>query len=120
MTSGTASRFFEDFIEDTDFSHCSEIFKTVEKARLNFEKTLIKIKEIENPDVVTYHSRRLVEMATDITIALLFMRDAKHSERKMKVAETFIAKMITRVEMNMNFIVSGESTLLDNYSDIIG
>ena len=120
VTSGTASRFFEDFIEDADFSHCSGLFAKTEKARLNFEKTLIKIKEIEDQDVVTYHSRRLVEMATDITIALLFMRDAKHSERKMKVAETFIAKMVTRVEMNMNFIISGESSLLENYSEIIG
>ncbi len=59
-------------------------------------------------------------MATDITIALFFMRDAKYSERKVKVAETFIAKMVTRVEMNMKFIVSGESTLLENYEDIIG
>lgn len=120
ITSGTASRFFDDFIESTDFSHCKELFTKVEKAKLHFEKTLIKIKEIEDQDVVTYHSRRLVEMATDITIALFFMRDAKHSERKMKVAETFIAKMGTRVEMNMNFIVGGESTLLNNYEDIIG
>lgn len=120
VTSGTASRYLDDFIEATDFSHCSELFAKVEKSKLNFEKTLIKIKEIENQDMVTYHSRRLVEMATDITVALLFMRDAKHSERKMKVAETFISKMTTRIEMNMNFIVSGESSLLDNYQDIIG
>ena len=119
VTSGTAMRYIEDFIEAEDFSHCSELLAKVEKAKLNLEKTLIKIKEIEDADVVTYHSRRLVEMATDIVIALLFMRDAKHAERKMKVAETFISKMLSRVEMNMNFIVSGESTLLDNYKDII-
>ena len=120
VTSGTATRFFDDFIESTDFSHCKDLFTKVDKAKLNFEKTLIKIKEIEDQDIVTYHSRRLVEMATDITIALLFMRDAKHSERKLKVAETFIVKMVTRIEMNMNFIISGESTLLDNYQNIIG
>jgi hypothetical protein len=119
VTSGTASRFFDDFIENTDFSHCKGLLKKVEKAKLNFEKTLISIKETDNQDVVTYHSRRIVEIATDITIALLFMRDAKHSERKLKVAETFIAKMTTRVEMNMNFIVSEDSTLLENYQDII-
>ena len=120
VTSGAASRFFDDFIEETDLSHCKGLLAKVEKAKLNFEKTLIKIKEIEDQEVVTYHSRRLVEMATDITIALLFMRDAKHSERKLKVAETFIAKMITRIEMNMQFIISGESTLLNNFQDIIG
>jgi len=120
ITSGTASRFIEDFIESTDFSHCKDLLGQVEKAQLNFDKTLLKIKEIADADVVTYHSRRLVEMATDIVIALLFMRDAKHSERKIKVAETFIAKMVTRVEMNMNFIVGEESTLLKNYQEIIG
>ena len=120
VTSGTASRFIEDFIDGTDFSHCKELFKTVEKSILHFEKTLIKIKETSDQEIVTYHSRRLVEMATDIAVALLFMRDAKHSERKMKVAETFIAKMVTRVEMNMNFIVGDDTTLLKNYQDIIG
>ncbi len=119
ITSGTASRFIEDFIENNDFSHCKDLFSKVEKAQLNFEKTLIKIKEITDQDIITYHSRRLVEMATDIVIGLFFMRDAKHSERKLKIAETFIAKMLTRIEMNMNFIISGESTLLKNYQDII-
>ena len=119
VTSGVASRFLDDFIEAEDFSHCNELFSQVQKAKLSFEKTLIKIKEIADQDVVTYHSRRLVEMVTDIAIALFFMRDAKHSERKMKVAETFIAKMVTRIEMNMNFIVGEESTLLNNYQDII-
>ncbi len=119
ITSGTASRFIEDFIENNDFSHCKDLFSKVEKAQLNFGKTLIKIKEITEQDIITYHSRRLVEMATDIVIGLFFMRDAKHSERKLKIAETFIAKMLTRIEMNMNFIISGESTLLKNYQDII-
>ncbi len=119
VTSGTAYRYIEDFIEGNDFSHCPELLKKVEKAKLDFEKTLIKIKETEEEDIITYHSRRLVEMATDIVIALLFMRDAKHAERKMKVAELFISKMVTRVEMNKNFIVNEESTLLENYQDII-
>jgi hypothetical protein len=119
ITSGVASRFFDEFLENEDFSHCPGLLKKVERAKLNFEKTLISIKETDDQDVVTYHSRRMVEIATDITIGLFFMRDAKYSERKFKIAETFIAKMVTRVEMNMNFIVSGESTLLNNYKDII-
>ncbi len=119
IITGTASRYIEDFIENEDFGHCTALLEQVKKAQLNFEKTLIKIKEITDEEVVTYHSRRLVEMATDIVIALLFMKDAKHSERKLQVAETFIAKMVTRVAMNMNFIISEESTLLKNYNSII-
>jgi hypothetical protein len=62
----------------------------------------------------------MVEMAIDLIQSYLLIRDAKHSERKYKIAETFIKKMAPRVEEKMNFIVSEDSTLLKNYKAIIG
>jgi len=45
-----------------------------------------------------YHSRRLVEMATDPILSYLLMRDSNHSERKQKAASIFIAKMPSRIK----------------------
>ena len=74
----------------------------------------------EDASFMEYHSRRLVEMATDLFQAYLLTRDAQHSERKRKVAEIFVDKMIPRVDMNMHFIVEGEASLLKHYRDVIG
>ncbi|RKX72846.1 MAG: acyl-CoA dehydrogenase [Spirochaetes bacterium] len=119
VTTGTAISIMDEY-ESEDFSHAEELHKQLHKARLNFEKTLVGIKDVDKPDFITYHARRVVEMATDIIIGYLMIRDAAHSDRKMKVAEIFIEKMLPRVEMSMNFILKGNASLLDDYKDIIG
>lgn len=75
--------------------------------------------DFETSDFITYHARRLVEMATDMIIAYLFLRDAAHLERKMKVAEIFIEKMLPRVRMSMSFILEGKASLLADYKEVI-
>ncbi len=119
VTSGTAISIMDEY-ESESFSHAKDLHKQLLKARHDFEKTLVGIKGAEDPDFVTYHSRRLVEMATDIIIAYLMIRDAVHSERKMKVAEIFIEKMLPRVKMSASFILDGKASLLANYKEVIG
>ena len=59
------------------------------------------------------------EMATDLIISYLFMRDGNFSERKRKIAEIFITKMISRIKANRDFIVGENATLLKNYKAVI-
>jgi len=118
ITSGAAVSVFDDY-ESEDFSHAETLFQQTRKSRNNVEKALVHIKGLENEEIVTYHSRRLVEMTTDIIQSYLLLRDAKYDERKMKMAELFIQKAAVRVEMNMNFILHSEQTLIKNHSAII-
>jgi len=59
------------------------------------------------------------EIATDLIIGYLFMRDGNYSERKQKVAAIFIAKMVSRIKANRDFIMSENGTLLKNYKAVI-
>ncbi len=59
-------------------------------------------------------------MATDVILGYLMIRDAARSERKKKVAEIFIEKMLPRVKMSMSFILEGKASLLANYKEVIG
>jgi alkylation response protein AidB-like acyl-CoA dehydrogenase len=69
----------------------------------------------------TYHSRRLVEMATDLILSYLLLRDGAHSERKLKVAALYIAKVPSRIRMNRDFITGdNKAVLLQHYEDVIG
>jgi hypothetical protein len=119
VTSGTASAAMDDY-DGNDYSYAPELLKKVRRARTMFEKALVHAKEVDDETFTTFHSRRLVEMATDVIIAYLMLRDAKHAERKMKVAELFVAKMLPRVEAASTVVCSDDKFLLDNYKDIIG
>ncbi|HCM27767.1 MAG: acyl-CoA dehydrogenase [Treponema sp. GWB1_62_6] len=118
ITSGAAVAVFDDY-EGEDYAHAPELFQQTKKARNMVEKALVHLKGLEDEEAVTYHSRRLVEMTTDIVQSYLLLRDARHDERKMKLAEIFIKKAAVRVEMNMNFIVNGEQVLVRNYKAVI-
>ena len=119
VTSGTAASIMDEY-EGDDFSHAEELHKKVLEARHCFDKTLVGIKDIKEADFLDYHSRRIVEMATDLIISYLLLRDAKKADRKKKIAEVFIEKMLPRIEMSMNFILGGKAVLIENHKDIIG
>ncbi|RKX93074.1 MAG: acyl-CoA dehydrogenase [Spirochaetes bacterium] len=119
VTSGTAASIIDEY-EQEDYSHVPELHETLRKAKFNFEKTLVGVKEVDKKDFATYHSRRLVEMATDVIQGYLLLRDAKYSGRKKKVAEVFMEKMDARIRANMSFILDEKGILIDNYKDIIG
>jgi alkylation response protein AidB-like acyl-CoA dehydrogenase len=118
ITSGTASSILDEY-DEADCSHAPELLKMIRRARNCFEKANIHVKERDDETVTVYHSRRLVEMATDVAIGYLLVRDAKYAQRKMKVAEMFVSRMLPRVEAAMSFIMSDEATLLKNYKDVI-
>jgi len=118
ITSGTAAALLDEY-DSEDHSYAGSLVDIVRKARNNFEKALIHAKGVDDPKFMEYHARRLVEMTIDLIQSYLLLRDGKLSERKLKVAETFIRHMQSRVEEKMTFIVSEESTLLNNYNAII-
>ena len=84
---GTIGTALDEY-ESEDFSHAPKLHKAVQVARNKFDKALVYLKGLEDDNLVSYHSRRMVEMATDLIMSYLLLRDAKHSERKLKIAET--------------------------------
>jgi len=119
VTSGTAASVIDEY-EQENYSHVPQLHKVLLEARFNLEKTLVSVKEVKKDNFLTFHSRRLVEMTTDIIQGYLLLRDAAFSDRKKKVAEVFIEKMAVRVKANMSFIMDDKGVLIDTYQDILG
>jgi 3-(methylthio)propanoyl-CoA dehydrogenase len=119
VTSGTAAAALDEFDED-DYSYAEPLLKKLRKSRIDFDKAMIAVREAEDADLVTFHSRRCVEMATDLVQGYLMLRDGRHSQRKLLLAELFIEKMQTRVHMHMHYILDGGSTFLRNYREVLG
>jgi len=120
VTSGVAQSILDEY-DQASYSHGSDLLAKVREARALFDEALEYAKAYKKHEqFLTYHSRRLVEMATDLVISYLLLRDGNHSERKQKAAAIFIAKMPSRVKANRDFILSEDGTLLGNYEAVIG
>ena len=120
VTSGIAQAILDEY-DSADYSGDSGLLAAVRGARKLFDETLSYVKSYEGQEqFLTYHSRRLVEMATDLVISYLLLRDSNHNDRKRQVAAIFIAKMPSRIQANRDFILSEDSTLLKNYEAVIG
>jgi alkylation response protein AidB-like acyl-CoA dehydrogenase len=120
VTSGIAQAILDEY-DAAGFNHSPELIAKVREARKVFDEALEYAKVSEcHAQFLTYHSRRLVEMATDLILSYLLLRGGNHSERKQKVAAVFIAKMPSRIQANRDFIMSENGTLLNNYEEVIG
>jgi alkylation response protein AidB-like acyl-CoA dehydrogenase len=120
VTSGVAQMVMDEY-DKANYNHSSDLLAKVRDARKVFEEALEYAKAYEgHGQFLTYHSRRLVEMATDLILSYLLLRDGNHSERKQKVAAVFIAKMPSRIKANRDFIMGEDGTLLKNYEAVIG
>jgi len=110
-----------DEYDKVNYNHSPDLLAKLRDARKVFEEALEYAKAYEgHQQFLTYHSRRLVEMATDLIQSYLLMRDGNHNERKQKVAAIFIAKMPSRIKANRDFIMGDNATLLKDYEAVIG
>lgn len=119
VTSGTAVSVLNEWEEELDFSETPELFALATKSKNNLEKTIIQAKGEDSSDFITFHSRRLVEMATKVLISYLLLQDAQKNERKRIIAKAFINKASHEIENTMNYIVSGERSLMNEAESIL-
>ena len=73
-------------------------------------------KNAEYHDLV---ARSLVEMATNIFVGLLLIRDAAADEKRAAIAERYVLDAIRDFDRNKAFVVSGDDRLITNRRDII-
>jgi alkylation response protein AidB-like acyl-CoA dehydrogenase len=119
VMSGTATAAMDEYASEDYSALPAGLLKDAQKARMMLEKSILHVKEAASDEVTAFHARRLVEMATDIIISWLLLRDARHSERKLLVAQTFVEKMLSRATAHSSYIQSEGSYLMKHYKDIL-
>ena len=73
-------------------------------------------KDAEYHDLV---ARSLVEMAPNIFVGLLLIRDAAADEKRAAIAERYVLDAIRDFDRNKAYVVSGDDRLITNRRDII-
>ncbi len=119
VMSGTATAAMDEYAAEDWSAVPAHLPQGIEKARLAFEKSVLHVKEAGSEEVTGFHARRLVEMATDLVVSWLLLRDGRRSERKLLVAETFIEKMQARAAAHATYIQSEGAFFMKNYRRIL-
>ncbi|MBI9099798.1 MAG: acyl-CoA dehydrogenase family protein [Spirochaetaceae bacterium] len=119
LLKGFASERIEDYESMYDFSSIPDLFSPVREFKVKLEKSLEYIKGCDDQRLRDYHARRLVEMGADTIISYLLLISAIGSMRKKTVARIFISKAEYRINHSMNYILSGDKSLIDGFEDVI-
>ncbi len=120
VTSGVIFEKLNEYENNTDFKPVANLFSITQRLRTHLESAISHVKEFNNEKFTEYHSRRLVEMATDVVLSYLLCIDAIKSDRKKSVAEAFLSKAKNRVKNNLDYITSNDMTIINNHKVIIG
>ncbi len=91
-----------------------ELMKKVSECQTFFEKSVIRIKEEKDKDVIDYHSRRLCEMANKIIIAMMFLEDSTKNERKHSIAKWWIENMLPQIKADYEIITLNQENYFKN------
>lgn len=73
-----------------------------------------------DPHYALLNAKRVCEMVIDNVVAAELLAQAKHSDEKRELAQTFIHRRMLAVEMNARRIASGDASRIKRYDRILG
>jgi hypothetical protein len=71
------------------------------------------VRSLDSTEFRDFHSRRLVEMATDLACAYLLLRGAQRDARKLLVAQYFVEQMSARVDGAAQAVLASTPASID-------
>lgn len=119
LVKGTLEELLNEYESELDFSPLGELVRSVKTMRETYERAMHYVKEKKDADYQTYHSRRLVEMATKVLMGYLLMRDALKSDRKKDLLRLYLDYAMPEINMKAEIIMRPTLTLLEKKSVIV-
>ena len=109
---GTLSDRLDEY-DAEDLGGTPELLARVRQARASLAEAIAHVRAVADQQFRDFHSRRLVEMAIDVTCGYLLLRAAQDDARKLLVARYFVDAMTARVEGAAMMVLAGDPTTLD-------
>ncbi|MFC1565489.1 acyl-CoA dehydrogenase family protein [Candidatus Neomarinimicrobiota bacterium] len=119
ILAGVLDKEFNKFKELSFKAALQPLVESVKKIITSFEKTVEVVRNQKDREYTEFLSERIVKMGLDIYISTLFLDAGNKNERKIKLAEIWIAEAKLRIKENSEFVISGNRNIVDNHSEII-
>jgi alkylation response protein AidB-like acyl-CoA dehydrogenase len=94
--------------------------KELKDKRVLLNKAIDFVREKNDHEYQSYFQDRLVDMATKLFTAHLFLKYAAFSEDKRKTMDIFFEREIPEWDMNYRFVISGKSRVIEESSALLG
>ena len=105
VTTGTYLAQMKEYAEAQYSEEMASLKARVDKMMVLYEETVEKVKSYENPDYITFHARRMVEMAAWTIMSYLLCYDAsKEPELFKQSANAYVRYAEAKMEANAKFI----------------
>ncbi len=119
VASGTANKAFDEFSAMDWPEELKDLNETLKSSAAQLADTLPFVKQ-QGTEYMDLYGRKIVDVACDIYLGYLLLRQAKHSERKQAVARRFITTATPRISANCDLIKSGDKSTFDQFDTIVG
>jgi 3-(methylthio)propanoyl-CoA dehydrogenase len=121
---GVCAGAFERRVEEFEQAQYNDELLAGLKARLAEPRQLVQkaiafVKE-RGAEYMDLHGRRLVDGAIAVIIGHLFIAQAAHNHRKKAVARRFIETQLPRIRCDIDLVLSGDRSPLDDYANLAG
>ena len=86
---------------------------------MSFDKAVEAVKNQNDHEYVEFVSERIVKIGLYVYISILFIDAGAKNDRKVKLAEIWIAEAALKIKENLYFVISGNRNIVDSRSEII-
>jgi len=107
---------FKELSFDTTLQPLSDSVKSLISS---FDRTVEVVRNQKDREYTEFISERIVKMGLDIYISTLFLDVATKNDRKIKLAEIWIAEAKFRIKESLELIIGGNRNIVDNHFEII-
>ncbi|HUX00129.1 MAG: acyl-CoA dehydrogenase family protein [Phycisphaerae bacterium] len=119
VTSGTAEKRFAEMDAALPPRGFKGLAAALRRVRAKLEKTVAYVKG-KPADYLDLWARPLVDVATDLYLAYLWIGMARDSKAKAVGAKRFVRRAVARCEQALRLITSGDRSTLDGYGVLVG
>ena len=89
------------------------------RARELLARAVTYLKERGGYDYTELYARPLVDIAYDILVGYLLLRQGRHRGRKLTLARRHITRALPRIRMNYTYVTGGERSTLRHFDQLV-
>ncbi len=115
VTNGAYLKAMREYENHTVKPDLEYLKKILVKMTDQYEKTVAKVVDVEDEEYLTFHARRLVELAGHVIIGYLILLDANKSDDFRKSADVFIRTVRAQSIEKVSFITHFSEKDLSEY-----
>ena len=105
VTTGTYLAQMKEYAQGQYSDEMAPLKVRIDKMMAAYEEVVEKIKSYDNPDYITFHARRMVEMAAWTIMSYLLCHDASKAPDLFKQsAEAYVRYAESKLAANVKFI----------------